>query len=267
MSIISSVSKVLSTREDRKVALASLVELDSDGNILYDTARAFQYYPETIDDSRGVEYITKNAIGGSHPLYQWLHGNARVISFSATFTSDEQPPEDITFSAVAQNDRTNRTATIDRFRDNRTSTLNTIKAGTGNRFNVDVAAAVAWLRSKTYPTYKNRLAKPPPQLILYLPNSGVTSGVFGSFLDSVSCLMLQCDVTYESFFRGGQPRIVTVSLSFAESIQIGSNWGYVDRTSIEQHWKDRYNLQDNVNRVGTQPPKSPNLLSAVKSIF
>lgn len=81
MGIVSSISQIVSDSKSR--AKAYLVELFDDGTVDTTTTRSFQYYPETISDSRGVSYSSRDVLGGSHPIYQWTHGSERTISFSA----------------------------------------------------------------------------------------------------------------------------------------------------------------------------------------
>lgn len=247
MSIVNSVASILSPREDRKTAMVSLAELDKSDHPDIKTAQSFQYFPETISDGRAVEYMTKNGIGGSHPLYQWLHGSARTLSFEATFTSEEAPDPSLGGVTGALD---SLGSTISGAVKNPISTAISMVKGkdAGNRYSVNVAAAIAWLRAKTYPTYSaSRVAKAPPKLMMYLPGSGITSGVSAAgfpITDSVPVIMLRCDVNYEAFFRTGQPRIASVSLEFAEIIQLGSNWTYVDRSAIDAQWRGKYTLRD-----------------------
>ena len=54
-------------------------------------AIAFQYWPETITDSRAVEWNPRAIPGGSHPIYQWTHSGERRLAFTAVFTTDFEP--------------------------------------------------------------------------------------------------------------------------------------------------------------------------------
>lgn len=289
MGYLKPVSQILTPVQDRRYALASLIELDDNGFPLVPGEHlAFQYYPETLEDGRGVEYITKTPVGGSHPLYQWVHSGARTISFQATFTSEVAPPSTRietllnAAGAVGLNAREQLTKARQLTGNPIGASISALKGGTdpGKRYTVDVAAALVWLRSKTYPRYtpggplsalfgllsdtaagqqiaaatsiasqipffgNGLVAKPPPKLVLYLPNSGIVSGVNGFVVDAIPCIMLSCDITYESMFRAGHPRIATVSLQFAEVVQVGSNWSYVDRAKLENFYRGRYTVKD-----------------------
>lgn len=58
----------------------------------------FQYNPESVKDSKGVEYDEANPLGYSHPQLQFTHGQARVVSFTLVLDvfkrtmSNELPP-------------------------------------------------------------------------------------------------------------------------------------------------------------------------------
>jgi hypothetical protein len=237
MSIVSSISAIKG--EDTQRAGAFLAELDLDDDSVVGPIRKFQYYPETINDSRGVEYQTKNVVGSSHPIYQWVHGSERRISFEAIFTLDYSPYDinnDSTPSAVGA--LTQGFSTVSSFAKNPISSIGgLIKGKDSSQAGLDIAGAIAWLRSKTYPTYyTNASVDPPPKLLLWLENSGITSFV-GSFeVDVVPVLLTRCDVTYEAFFRNGRPRAVTISLEFVETIQVGKSWSYVSRSHVKEAW-------------------------------
>jgi hypothetical protein len=53
-----------------------------------DPRRRLQYFPETLTDSKAVNYQVKDIPGGSLPLYQWVSSGAREISFTAVWTTD-----------------------------------------------------------------------------------------------------------------------------------------------------------------------------------
>lgn len=259
MSAIKSLASLVTTKQDRKTALASLIEFNSDGDLIVERGRAFQYYPETITDSRDIDYKSKDVAGGSHPIMQWVNSGARKISFEATFSNEEAPPftGDGGLSGFAQQIQ-NVGATISGIAKNPVSAaIGAIKGKDSSaRWSVDVASAIAWLRSMTYPEYadnqRSGVVSAPPKLLLVLPNSGITSGVGGQSASvqsgTVPVIMTQCDVTYEAFFRSGHPRIVTVSLAFIETLQIGKSWSFVGRGRVfgdkAQHSYNTYTLQD-----------------------
>ena len=156
----------------------------------------FQYWPESVSDSHPMEYATKTIPGGSHPLQQWTGGSERTISFEAQFTSE-----------VSETDAV-------------------VKAGgvPSSRYTVNVAAARDRLESLRLPSYSSNQftgrVKPPKRVFLVLPNTRL-----GHDRDEVLVYIKDVSYTYESWFPDGSPRIMTVSLSFAESVQHGSAQG------------------------------------------
>lgn len=183
----------------------------------FETARntylALQYWPESLTDSRGAEWNPRSIPGGSHPIYQWTHGAERRISFQAVFTTDTAPPDETS-------------GRDDPYAD--VSLLTAIQKGTRD---MDIRSAVNWLRYFTYPSYGDGAdlrAYEPPKAILVLPNTRL--GHDGS--DYVVCVMTQCDVTYEAWFPNGVPRILEVSLEFAEVVQFGNRVRFHDRKNM-----------------------------------
>jgi hypothetical protein len=268
MSIVNSISQISGT--DRSQAKAYLVEIGRDGkpdygggtgqydkgtgnpgpSAYYSTFRAFQYYPDTITDSKSVEYATKNIIGSSHPLYQWVHGSPRTISFDAIFSSDfSTKPLDGGTELTSMNSVIESASSVVK---NPVGTMvGSIKKSMGISDEMDVAAGIAWLRSKTYPMYTQKVAVAPPKLLLWLENSGITSFVDPAHeVDVVPVIMTTCDVTYESFFRNGVPRLATVRLSFSEIIQYGNSWKYVSRESVAKAWTSAYTMPASKTKLG-----------------
>lgn len=183
----------------------------------FETARntylGLQYWPESISDSRGSEWSPRNIPGGSHPIYQWTHGGERRISFTAVFSTDTAPPDETS-------GRDDPYADISR--------LAGIRKGTRD---MDIRAAVNWLRYFTYPRYgtgADLRAYEPPKCILVMPNMGM--GHDGS--DYIVAVMNQCDVTYEACFPNGVPRLCEVSLEFSETVQYGNRVRFHDRANM-----------------------------------
>lgn len=196
-----------------------LVELDpKSGQIRddVDTARRFQYFPESITDSKAINYATKDVPGASLPLYQWVNSGARTISFTAVFTTD--------VDFVGQSSDAAKSIG---------NTQERLKSSGLEGDNVYIPGAIAWLRRYMLPTYSpteqtgvgTPEVKAPPVLLLVFPKNARINRSGGTMVmanaDAMPCLMQTCDVTYEQFFPSGLPRIVTVSLSFAEVAQLG----------------------------------------------
>jgi hypothetical protein len=212
-------------------SLACFFEYDQNDN-LTTSGLAFQYFPETITDTKAVNYQTKDIPGGSLPLYQWVSSGERIISFTAYFTSD------VDLGAQATS---GPNGPIDQF--------NTLQSqGLTNR-NVDVRTAFLALRQYMFPTYLTSGTSPgqpltlaPKKLMLMFTGSGL--GLFGGFgatpgspqssyataqggpvtlndRDGITCIMTQCDLTIEQTFPSGMIRVGSVQLSFAHIAQLG----------------------------------------------
>jgi hypothetical protein len=229
--LLNSIAQVTDSKTRAKAYLA---ELFDDGTVDTSSVRAFQYYPETISDSRGVSYSTKDVIGGSHPIYQWTHGSERIISFSAIFATD------YTHVTTVGNGLSTVNSALDILKNSVNAIGSALLGAKVDPELVNVSAAISWLRSKTYPDYpKGQVMSAPPRLILYLPGSGISSYVGPYHTDSIPCLIRSCNVEYEAFFNNGAPRIAVVSLEFAETIQVGQSWGFVSQSNVEVSWKHK----------------------------
>jgi hypothetical protein len=199
-----------------RTSSAYLIELDKNTDApakgLKDKASyvGFQYFPDSLNDSKQINYQQKEIPGGSLPLYQWVSSGERLISFTAVFTCDVDYGAG---SLISEEDAANIV--------NISSSLRERLQGAGQlQRNPDLRGAVAWLRRYMLPTYSNDYTFAPNKLRLYLPNSGIGyaggSDETNTSRDSIHCVMTQCDVTYEAFFPSGFLRAITVSLAFAQ---------------------------------------------------
>ena len=221
MSLISSVASIVGVKETSTPVTAAISEFDTKTNSEKSgTLRAFQYFPEQINDTRAPRYSSRDVPGSSHPILGFINGGSREIGFDAVFTQEENPePRGLGGLLTGT------------FNFNPVSLLSDSVFGKSPQKNtVDVAAAIAWLRSFTYPDYVNDVAVAPPMCILYLPGSGIVG--HGNFPESIVGVMTGCNVTYEAFHRNGAPRIVVVSLTFLETVQVGANWKYIGRSDV-----------------------------------
>jgi len=237
MSLVKSLAQMTQAAEDTNVAMCSIanfIEPGADPNDPFDKAQAMQYFPESIKISRSTDYASKKPIGGSHPVYQWIHGGERTLSFDAVFTAEVDLWKQEDTGLIASAEAVGQA--VGNFLKNPLSAGAAALRGKPDYGpnHVDVAAGVSWLMSKTYPSYsKTGRASPPPKLEIYLPNSGVATYIKGVQLaDTFFCIMTRCSVNYTAFFRSGAPRIAEVSMDFDEIIQVGSQWGFVPRQSF-----------------------------------
>lgn len=185
------------------------------------SAIAFQYWPETISDSRGSEWNPKPVPGGSHPIYQWSTGSERRISFTAIFTTDTEPDNNLLNLTTSEVDNRNP------YSPQQEVPLSGVELGTRD---LDLRAVVSWLRWYTYPSYglQDIRVYEPAKCILVMPNMGLNYD--GS--DYLLTVMTQCDVTYEACFPNGFPRIIEVSLEFAEVVQSAQRIRFQDRKNM-----------------------------------
>lgn len=173
------------------------------GRTYGDNAFIFQYWPSQVQDSYEVEYATKMIPGGSHPLYQWVGGSGRSVSFEAVFTAEVEV-EGISLRATP------------------TSLI------PSSRYTVNVAGAISRLKSYQLPKYGPNGVKPPPKLRLVFPNSKA-----GGDVDDILCFLKSARVTRESCFPSGVIRVATVALEFIETVQHGSNSGQGSGPSVK----------------------------------
>ena len=202
-------------------ATAYLYALKDDGDIDPSNKLAFQYFPESIQDTKQINWSAREIPGASLPIYQWISSGERAISFTAYFTSD------VNLSGA------NADGLEGRLKDQ----------GVLHR-NIDIRQALVKLRQFMMPTYAEATqvgtptAKAPAKVMLGLPGSGV--GAYGGLNENdeggeegsglMYGLMTQCDITYEQMFPNGMPRIVSVALTFVETAQIGSSVLFPSKT-------------------------------------
>jgi hypothetical protein len=193
-------------RQSDKKARIKLTRLspkdDSPQNTL-----AFQYWPETISDTKATNWANKPVPGGNLPLYSWINGGERIISFQAVFTTDVDVtkwPADVNASLVD-----------DDF-------VGELKAKGLDTRNIDIRGALLWLRSFLMPRYStDGTYQPPAKCLLQIPGSriGLYAGGPNHSDDAIVAIMTQCDFDYRAFFPNGVPRVVGVSLAFAQLAQ------------------------------------------------
>lgn len=214
---------------------------------------AFQYFPETLSDTKRVNWASKEIPGGSLPIKQYVSSGDRTISFTAFFTCD------VDLIAPRRTDTENTSSSQITDAQHRLSLLTAI--GQQNR-NVDLRAAVVWLRRHMLPVYAalggatlgTVTTFAPRKVRLILTNSGI--GLFGgqahsTTRDSIVAIMTQCDVVMEAFFPSGLPRFITVNLAFDQVAQYD---GYVEFPAVGA-LDNLVASQVVTNNPGSQPPQ------------
>lgn len=248
---MSGISSILSIRGGGRPSpdRAYIIPLDvyKDDKPVNDQKRYFQYFPESVNVTKQVNWQTKEIPGLSHPLYQWISGGAREITFTSVFTRDREltigEKRALGSMFVTKGDVTLLSGGEER------KTL-------ADPRNVDIPSAIAWLTSFQLPNYaanhdatrsfdpSRHRPKPPSKLILGLPGLRLGMGSrSGHSADELVCVMLSADVTYESFFSDGTPRIARVALSFAETIQVRNKVGFSEAGALRNAGMVGYRLQ------------------------
>lgn len=204
MSVISSLSEALTPQFNERTSKCLITMYSADDE--QGETRALQYFPESLTDSKAVNWAPKDIPGGSLPIYQWVSSGERTISFAAVFSCDvdfSKNPELIEMK---------------------------IKAAGLERRNVDIRSAVAWLRSFTLPSY-DRFTAAPRKLLLALPGTGIGLAGGSQFGDddAILAIMTECSVEWTSFFPSGQPRLATANLTFAQIAQFRGEVNFPDR--------------------------------------
>jgi len=206
MPTVPALTDVLATQGE-KTSGVYITELEhvTDAPVEGSTKR-FQWFPETLTDTKAINYQQKEIPGGSLPLYQWINSGERIISFTAQFTTDVN-----VLDPDGKKDTTLHTRLVDE--------------GSA-RHNIDIRAAIIWLRRFMHPKYEANeggkgvpITVAPRKIFLSIPNSGIGTSGGGIDPHSIYAIMNQCDVSYEDMFPNGMPRVVSVQLSFVQVAQ------------------------------------------------
>jgi hypothetical protein len=213
--------------------IQDIQNFNKDGPKKLEDIFVFQFWPSQVTDSYTPNWATKQIPGASHPLYQWVGGSGRNISFTANFVAEIKGDEEVSDSFKNFNERIASSAA--------SSTTPSFNAGTAAslpsaRYSVNVSAAIAALQQYLYPTYNNPIGitKPPKKLILVLPGTKLGRKDSG---DGILCILKSANVTMESWFPTGELRAASVSLQFSEIIQHTSGEG----TNIKYIGAEEYN--------------------------
>lgn len=175
-----------------------------DGRTIVIPERSFQWNPESIQDSLQVGWSEKQIPGGSHALMQWSGNGGRTISFDVILSRHMRYEEDFTIGSMP-------VGAIPAKADFRRDVV--------KKYNVEIRAAIAYLRSYCYPEYETQgkvgLSIPPPICLLTVPGTQLNE----SGGDTIWTVVTGCDVRYRKAFPDGKPRLVTVSMTFRQIVQ------------------------------------------------
>jgi len=160
----------------------------------------FQFFPESVSDSKGSNWVPLTIPGASHPLYQWTSGGERTISFTGVFATDTNSP-DLREKQLLRNSMVSATRFL---------------YGSEGKYSRNIAAAIGALRWYLYPDYDNdgKLSA-PARAYLTLENSGIA----GNWGDTLLVVMEACDAEIRAFFPDGTPRLASMAMRFKEVIQ------------------------------------------------
>lgn len=209
--------------EGSKPSYMSIAGIDPvDPSKLILPEKTFQWWPDSLEDLIEVGWSPKEIPGASHALMMWSSNGGRTINFEIQLSRYMKP----------LSDRTTFEKILDPFGFNSPTSQSPIDNRT---WNVDIRAAIKYLRAFCYPTYQEDmglqvyLAYPPPVSLLCVPGVGLAED--GS--DTIFCVMLTCDVTYKLLFPNGVPRAANVSLSFKQIVQDPMGQGIFFRSSAD----------------------------------
>lgn len=190
------------------MSLAGIDPTDATGSKFVLRERAFQFWPESIQDSIEMGWQFKDIPGASHALAQWASNNGRTISFEVRLHRFMKPVK-----ARTQWEKALDPAEL---------------TGPGQEYlkdlrlhNVDIEAEVRYLRAYCYPSYRKdpqtgtTMTYPPPIACLCVP--GLNLNEAGG--NTIFAVMTGCDVTYNLLFANGVPRNATVALTFKQIVQ------------------------------------------------
>ena len=182
---------------DPQLPLMSIMGVSSaTGDVLLPET-AFQYWPESIQDTIEIGWEFTNLPATSHGLAHWTQNGGRSISFECTFARDMQykPRPHAFLSANPDADGV-------------------------KQYNSNPEYMIKYLRAFAHAekTASGSVLSPP---IAYLNLEGSSIGAKGG--DSFAGVMTSCDVAYKRISRDSDGesfvRLATISLSFKEVVQ------------------------------------------------
>jgi hypothetical protein len=240
--------------------------------------RKFQYFPESLTDTKGVQYQTKEIPGGSIPLYQYINSGEHNLAFTAIFTTDidhlAQEGGGIVRNIAGQlgaptsaQGADQATAALQRAGTNQAATLVNAVERAEERLRASgvrdrspfVLGALIWLRRFMLPRYGEQsevgvpLTKPPHKLLLHFTGSHLELlGGGGSFSvpgGGLHCIMTQCDITVDALFPSGNIRQASVNLTFSEVPQNGGVVRFPSASPLDELAAQLYRLTTTANAI------------------
>lgn len=177
------------TKPDNVALIMKVLSSDGSGEYFI-----LPFFPESVSDSKSVNWNNIELPGASHPIYQYVNSGERTISFTAKLLREIKPVAGETI----------------------------VKSP----YNVDINDVVRFLRSCLYPQKSNTetIVKAPPICKIKLGGS-----VFDSGSGLITCIMTQCDVEVSKWWDDNRatPKVAEVSLAFSEIINVFGDVRYV----------------------------------------
>jgi hypothetical protein len=153
----------------------------------------FQFFPESISDSRTVNIGEVSMPLMPNPLPGLVSSSARIVSFEVVFAQEK-------WAGEGGND-----------------------SFTWDKHNFNVGVALQALRSFCYPM--GAFTPLPQPLMLNLPGTRIGIDVGKTRGDTIFCILKDYNAIRKSFFPDGSIRVASVQLSFQEFSVIGSGAG------------------------------------------
>jgi len=159
-----------------KLARVTIAKVGPNGKINTDSIHPLRLNPESIEDEKTSNWVANQIPGQSNPIFQWVSGGPRVVSFDALVTKDtsdflilkDNPLgklKDKAFNAIGAIASNFLGVTV---------TASTFDALVGTDIGQDgtdlnIGGDLDYFRSLQYPTYEEggRLATSPPIIVLY----------------------------------------------------------------------------------------------------
>lgn len=205
-----------------KLSSFVIAPIDDDGKIdeTLGGAKTLQYWPESFSDSKGANFQPKDILGAPLPIYQWTNGSERQFGFQVVFSRDidGKIPDEVD----------------------------------EDKFNVDVDAAIAWLKMLSMNDYVGGFAVAPPVCWMWLEGTDLgynrkaaaiqRSGLGGNA--GVHVFINQADAERTNWFQTGTTRYATVSITCVETMQIGADiypYGRSDMLELANKYGRKYN--------------------------
>ena len=165
-----------------KLARVTIAKVGPNGKINTDSIHPLRLNPESIEDEKTSNWVANQIPGQSNPIFQWVSGGPRVVSFDALVTKDtsdflilkDNPLgklKDKAFNAIGAIASNFLGVTVTASTFDALVGTDTSKSG----LDLSIADSLDYFRSLQYPRYEGgRLATSPPIIVLY----------FGSALSS-----------------------------------------------------------------------------------